>query len=189
MWYKEEPEGLKRDELLELYILVERRERSFREDLFRFTNFYSAVCYAILAVTLSGFMSLYDRGPVIFCLAFGPTLTLCMCFLGIRVTGRIYRRIIEEISSKAKLENALGLDRPLSIAQYLGNSRIWSDDECLLPSRHAKRRMRENTSEKFIEQAARGGFKRDNFVYFALIGVFSVLLGIAILARGLWAAL
>lgn len=181
MWYKTDPEGLKWEEVIALYKIVDQRERAFREDLFHFTNFYSAVCYAILAVTLSGFLSLYGKGSVILALLFGPALTLAMCVLGIRVTSRIYRRIIEEISTKAKLENVLGLDSPLRIAQYLGEKPIWEEDSSILSPRHAQRRLRQNGSAGFIDTAAKSGFYKDNRVYFGLIAISSILLTIAII--------
>ena len=184
MWYKVDPNGFRNDELLRLYQIVDVRERSYRDDLFRFTNFYSAVCYAILGITLSGFISLHDKGWISIALLFGPILTLCMCLLGMRVTGRIYHRIVEEISTKAKLENLLGLDKPLTITQFLGKEPCWPKDEALLPPRHAERRWREDNSAQFIAGASRSGFYRDNRLYFILIGIFSVLLGLSILAVG-----
>lgn len=176
MWYAKNPEGFERDELLSLYRVVDQRERAFREDLFRFTNFYSAVCFAILGITLSGFVNLYKQGLILLALSFGPALTLCMCYLGLAVTGRIYHRIVEEISVKAKLENALGLDRPLQVKEYLGEKNIWEQDNCLLAPRHATRRTQDPCSDDFIKASGVKGFARDNRFYFGIIAAFSVLL-------------
>lgn len=185
MWYSVDANGFRWDELINLYRISDLRERSYRDDLFRFTNFYSAVCYAILGVTLSGFISLYGKGLILLALLFGPILTFAMCALGLRVTGRIYQRIVEEISTKAKLENILGLDKPLSITQFMGKEAIWPQDECILPPRHAKRRVREQNSADFIATSAKGGFYRDNRMYFGLIAIFSVLLAITIVVTAI----
>lgn len=187
MWYSIDNNGFKWNEILDLYRIVEQREQAFREQLFRFTNFYAAVCYAILGVTLSGFFSLYSHGAIVLCLLFGPLLTLCMCFLGLRVTSRIYHRIVEEISVKAKIENALGLDRPIPITQFMGKDPVWPQDESLLPPRHTQRRFQNTNSASFIESSAHKGFYRDNRLYFWLIGAFSILMGLAILLNGILA--
>lgn len=180
MWYVQDPKGFRQDELLELYKIVEKRERGFREDLFRFTNFYSAVCYAILALTFSGFISLYSKGMVTLCLILGPLMTLWMCLLGLRVTKSIYRRIMREVSMKAKLENALGLDRAMLISEFLGEKAIWQNDTSLIPNRHAEKRLACPTSDDFIESFMKSGFYRDNHTYFTIIACFSVILAVAI---------
>ena len=185
MWYVIDPDGFNRDELLALYKLVENRERAFREDLFRFTNFYSAVCYAILAVTLSGFISLHDKGPILLCLIIGPVLTLLMCLLGIQVTSRIYQRVVREISIKVKIENALGLDQQIHLSRFSGKKIQWEQDEALLPNRHVAKRSEYQDSRTFIDSTARGGFSRDNRTYFAIIGLFSIILAIIIVATNL----
>jgi hypothetical protein len=185
MWYTIDQNGFRWDELINIYRISDSRERSYREDLFRFTNFYSAVCYAILGVTLSGFVSLHSKGPIVLALLFGPVLTFFMCILGLRVTGRIYQRIVEEISTKAKLENLLGFDKPLAVSQFMGKEAIWPQDDCILPPRHAARRMREQSSAEFIATSAKGGFYRDNRMYFGLIKIFAVLLAITIIVTAI----
>ena len=139
MWYTKDPNGFHRDELLHLYKIYDQREKSFRDDLFRFTNFYSAVCYAILAMTLSGFVSFYGKGMILLWLLLGPTLTFCMCLLGVRVTRRIYHRIMKELSVKIKIENILGLDGPIPVEQFLGKVETWAEDNALLPTRYTEK--------------------------------------------------
>ena len=185
MWYAIDADGFNREELLGLYRLVEQRERAFREDLFRFTNFYSAVCYAILAMTLSGFVSLYGKGPILLSLLLGPALTLLMCLLGIRVTTRIYLRVVREISIKIKIENALGLDRQIRLGRFCGEKTLWEQDQALLPGRHIIKRGEHQNSQTFIDASVKGGFSRDNRTYFAIIGFFSVILAIVIAVTSL----
>lgn len=181
MWYTiDTTNGYDRKELISLYEIYEKRERGLREDLYRFTNFYSAVCYAILAATLSGVVSLYNK-PIVIGLLFGPILTLFMCFLGIRVTKRIYKRIMYELSVKIKLENILGFDKPLLVAKFLGQEKVWENDQGLLPWRHAEKRQEHNNSKDFISSLAKSGFYMDNFIYFGLIAIFSFALGITII--------
>ena len=182
---KKNPDGFSSKELLTLYRLVDQREKSFREDLFRFTNFYSAVCYVILAMTLSGILSLYSKGPSILILIFGPAFTLCMCYLGFRVTSRFYRRIIEEISVKVKVENALGLDSAIPLTEFLAEKSVWEKDESFLPERLAKRRFRDEGSSDFIHSACKGSLYRDNRMFFGLIALFSIILLIVIITLGM----
>lgn len=182
MWYVQNPTGFTREELLKLYTLVEEREKSFREELYRFVNFYSAVCYAVLGLTLSGLFTLYaQKGRVSLLLLFGPALAVIICMLGLRVTARTYRRIIEEISYKAKLEHLLGLDGTIPVQECLGTTLIWPDDQSLIAGRHAQRRYQETGSGSFIEASAKRGLYKDIRWYFGLIGAFSVLLGLVIL--------
>lgn len=183
MWYKIDKEGFSREELIRLYSVVETRTRGFREDLFRFTNFYSAVCFAILGITLSGFVNFYGKGfPVLFFL-FGPITTIMMCFLGLRVTNQIYRRIQQETSMKAKIENALGLDQAMPVTKFYGEKVIWENDDSLIPTRHAERRFLEADSSHFVDAGSRkkGGVNKNNKLYFGIIGAVSVLLIVTII--------
>jgi len=180
MWHRQDPEGLSREDLLHLYQLVENREKAFRDDLFRFTNFYSAVCYAILAGTISGLITFHTKGAILMALLLGPILTFSVCVLAIRATGDIYKRIIEEVAVKAKLENALGLDCCLAVKEFQGTHTIWKEDTSLIPTRHAKRRLREEASEAFVKKSAVGGVYKENRFYFRMIGFFSLVLAAAV---------
>lgn len=191
MWYKEDPNGYTWNELITLYQIVDKREMGFREDLYRFTHFYSAVCYAILAVTLSGFVTLYTKGQaglILMTLLMGPFLTLCMCILGIRVTSHIYKRILKEISVKAKLENALGLDNKIPINKFMGKSPIWTEDESFLSKRHAEKRLKDSNSDAFVNSLRKSGFHRNNRAYFGIIAIFSLILSILIILSSLHSA-
>lgn len=176
MWHHQDPDGFQREELLQLYTLLEGREKAFRDDLFRFTNFYSAVCYAILGVTLSGLVTLYSKGTILLVLVTGPFLALSVCWLAVRATGDIYRRILEEVAMKAKVENALGLDCSLPVQQFLGTQVIWPEDQCVMPTRHAARRLKEQSSHAFVKNSAVGGIYRENRFYFGIIALASILL-------------
>ncbi len=186
MWYLQKEDGFTRENILKLYELVESREKSFREELYRFVNFYSAVCYAVLGLTLSGVFTLYaQKGRVSLLLLLGPILSTMICGLGIRVASRTYRKIIEEISYKAKLEHLLGLDGPVPVQECLGVQPVWVEDESLLSTRHAKRRLEESNSVDFVNKSSRRGLFRDIRVYFGLIGGFSVLLAVVIIGARL----
>ncbi|WP_372370863.1 hypothetical protein [Candidatus Uabimicrobium sp. HlEnr_7] len=187
MWYKIDKGGFSKEELIRLYSVIETRTRGFREDLFRFTNFYSAVCFAILGITLSGFVNSYDKGfPVLFFL-FGPITTIFMCFLGLRVTNQIYRRIQQETSMKAKIENALGLDQEIPLVRFYGSKTIWEEDNSVIPTRHAERRFLEPDSSGFVDAGSRkkGGVNKNNKLYFGIIGLVSIILIITIVAFAL----
>lgn len=181
MWYVQKEDGFTREELLKLYTLVENREKNFRDELYRFVNFYSAVCYAVLGLTLSGVFTLYaQRGRVSLLLLFGPVLAVLICFLGLRVISRTYRRIIEEIAYKAKLEHLLGLDGALPVQECLGTQTPWPEDEAVISTRHAQRRNDEVRSVDFIAASSKRSLARDLKWYFGLIGTFSFLLAIVI---------
>lgn len=183
MWYCQSESGFSREQILKLYELVEGREKSFREELYRFVNFYSAVCYAVLGLTLSGVFTLYaQKGRVSLLLLFGPVLSTMICVLGVRVASRTYRKIIEEISYKAKLEHLLGLDGALPVTECLGVTPVWSGDQSLLSTRYAKRRLEESNSVDFIAKSSKRGLFLDIRMYFGLIGAFSVILGVVIVA-------
>ncbi len=186
MWYQVNPKGFSYEHLLELYRILDQREQSFREDLFRFTNFYSAVCLAILGITLSGFLALYSKGSVSLFLLLGPAFSLGMCLLGLRVTGQIFRRINEEISTKAKLENILGLDRSIMVNEFLGEKPAWPEDNTFLPARHAARRFDEPSTQAFFKSGSKtkGGFNTNNKLYFGMIGAFSIVLMLVIVVFG-----
>jgi hypothetical protein len=177
MWYVQKEDGFTREELLKLYILVENREKNFRDDLYRFVNFYSAVCYAVLGLTLSGVFTLYaQKGRVSLLLLFGPILAVLICFLGLRVVSRTYRRIMEEIAYKAKLEHLLGLDGVIPVQECLGEGTPWQEDAAVISTRHANRRNDEASSTAFVNASSKRGIARDLRLYFGLIGLFSFLL-------------
>ena len=170
-WFRSgESGGWKRDELLTLYQIVEAREKSFRDELFRFVNFYSAVCYAILALTISGFVSYFlQKGKISLIFLIGPIITLFICAMAIRVTRKNYRRIMEDTSTKIKLEHLLGLDCQLPLSYELSSSPIWPKDKGLLPPRHTERRYREDFSGDFIRDTASRGMYREIRYFFGVI--------------------
>ena len=187
MWYEEKSDGFSRSELLKLYQFVEGREKAFREELYRFVNFYSAVCYAVLGLTLSGFFAMYSKnGKTSLFLLFGPFLALIVCILGIRVASRTYRRIIEEVSTKAKLEHLLGLDGKIAVLTCEGDSPIWTEDQALISTRHAKRRLEEKNSKDFIKKSSRRGLFREIRLYFGSLALFTILLSAVIIALRFW---
>ncbi len=184
LWYQiVEREGWERGELLQLYQIVEAREKSFRDELFRFVNFYSAVCYAILALTISGFVSYYlQKNKISLIFLFGPLTTLLICYMAIRVTRKTYWRIMEETSTKIKLEHLLGLDTKLPLASEITPKPIWPEDRALLPPRHTQRRQRDNFSGDFISDTARRGIYREIKYFFGLIALLCLAMSAAFTA-------
>ncbi len=180
-WFHSNPNGWSREELLQLYQLIDNREKNFREELFRFINFYSAVCYAILGLTISGAASFYiNKGKISLFFIFGPVLTLIICYLAIRVTKKTYHRIMEEVSVKIKLEHLLGLDSKIAV-QYLSVGKpVWPKDRALLPPRHWKRRFKEDFSGDFIRDTAPRGLFREIKNFFLLIAILCIILAAAI---------
>jgi hypothetical protein len=182
MWYIQSTEGFTRDELLKLYKFSENREKAYRDELYRFVNFYSAVCYAVLGLTLSGFYAIYtQKGNTSLLLLFGPMLAFLICALGIRVAFRTYNRIIEEISVKAKLEHLLGLDQPIRVMEIPNNTPIWTEDSSLISTRHAKRRCEESNSDTFIVTSSQRGLYREIRIYFGIIAFFTLVLTVIIM--------
>ncbi|MEM1010373.1 MAG: hypothetical protein AAGJ35_15375 [Myxococcota bacterium] len=179
MWYVQDDAGFTREQLLKLYTCIEEREKSYREELYKFVNFYSAVCYAVLGLTLSGGFTLYtQKGKVTLLLLFGPVVALLMCGLALRVTARTYRRIISEVGYKAKLEHLMGLDAPLAVREVPTGKPIWSEDQAVIATKHFNRRFQEDNTQAFVDKSSRRGLYAEIRNYFLLIG--AVTFGIAI---------
>ena len=117
--------------------------------------FYSSLISALFAGTVAGALQASATNHYLLLTA-GPAIVFALCILGRDGTGRFYRRFREAVSTRAKLEQALGLTLPLEVPDQ---AEVYWPGESLIPPRYLKARHEQPSSEKFIDSGLRTGYQ------------------------------
>lgn len=159
------------EKLLEIEI---KEEQHFLEAHQKRVAFYSSILSAILAATIAGAMKATSGIHYTLLLA-GPVLIFAIAHIARDGTFRIYQRFLEAVTIRAKIEQVIGLTKPISELSH--DAEYWVD-EPFIPSRHMQARRKENSTEDFIEASKRLGYHRStrNLLYtFQIVGFFILI--------------
>lgn len=104
----------------------------------------------------------------------GGILIIILSILAIKAYRSNYRRHLESIAKRAKLEDLLGLNDD----KYKGI--LYWKDETIILTRYIKDRIQYNNSEDFVKDRLNKGFApivKNIFISISLIGVLFIIIG------------
>ena len=110
-------EGLSHQDLLDLHTHYESVVKDMLDLCFQYLNFYTGLLVAILAATLTGFLSLKTGDIRFFALLLGPLLTVILATLGYRNVSVFYSRYIQAWVATINIESMLGIRYTSSLSQ------------------------------------------------------------------------
>jgi len=146
-----------RQELLKLYELAVNEEHHYLDAHQARISFYSGIVVAVLAATATGVFYVSTR-PHIAPLCFSPVVAFGLSALAIRATRRFYRRALESITVRAKIEQELGLAEARQSEQDTSGS-YWGS-EPIVPQRHIESRLTHKSSQDFVNHFLTRGYQR-----------------------------
>jgi hypothetical protein len=173
------PSGLRPENVLKLYEIACEEEKSFLEAHQNRVAFFAGLLSTVLAATLAGFFQAGAAYQLAGLLA-GPVIIVALARLATGATERFYRRFLEVVTVKAKLQHQLGLLLPRD-----GQGKWWMD-EPLVPTRHLTSRAENQSSDEFIKARLKSGYQASIIMFFELFKWVGILLVFGILARGLF---
>lgn len=174
--------AIEREELMRLYKLAIDEQHFYLEAHHRRTDFYSGLILALLTGTAVGLFQASKWYHYAY-LCIGPLLMFGFSYIATQATRRVYQRLLESITIRAKLEQQLGL----TSSQPRGDEVLqahWGS-EPLVPQRHIESHTRFESSSDFIAAHLSKGLQawaRRLFRVFQALSValFAGLLSLAI---------
>jgi len=142
--------GLDRKELMKIYELVISEERFFISEHHRKLAFYAGFISSMFAGVIAMIFranNLYHFLLLFWAVLFG---IIPACVAGYISSKNAYRRFLEAITMKAKLERVLGLENKINNVEE-GN---WMSNEQLISSRHLESRQDTDikTSNEWVKE-------------------------------------
>ncbi|MCK4659468.1 MAG: hypothetical protein KAV82_08090 [Phycisphaerae bacterium] len=161
------------DRLLKTYDLVVREEHYFLDAHQKRVAFCATLVLFLMAGTVVGvFMA--SRWYHFASLCAGPILVYVISSIARDACFRFYQRYLEAVTSRAKIEQDLGLTRPrLEPAQPDAEQDVYWAAEPIIAPRHVISRKHYHTSEDFIRSNMKRGFHRWTERLFRGLEVFS----------------
>lgn len=141
--------------LLRLYELTIQEHHYYSRTHQDRIAFFSGILSALLTATGAGFLQASEWYHFAF-LCVGPILICAISEIAIRGTSRMYRRLLETITVRAKIEQELGLTRPEPGAASTPDS-YWQL-EPLIPQRPLDDRRESESSDDFIKTRRPKGY-------------------------------
>ena len=145
------------DELLNIYELIVGEEHYFLEAHQIRVAFYTKIVLGIVAVTVAG-VFLASQWYHFAALCAGPILTYAISNIARDACFRFYQRFLETITTRAKIEQNLGMTQPQP--EQAGAEDAYWPAEPLVAARHVTSRKRYRSSEIFIVSSMKKGFHR-----------------------------
>ncbi len=175
-----------REELLKLYELAINEEHCYLDAHQKRIDFYTSILSALLTGTGIGLFQASEWYHFAF-LCIAPVLIFAVSSIAIQGTFRVYQRLLETITVRAKIEQELGLtSRQPSGAEDLDY--YWRS-EPIIPHRHIESRKKYESSKAFLDANVTKGLQLwagRLFRVFQWLS-FGVLLGL--LALAIWKGL
>jgi hypothetical protein len=148
-------------------------EHFYLELYYKELRFFWASIGVILAATIAGFMRVDSRVDYL-PLFIGPLMIWLISEALHDSLYRTYRRYLETIASRAKIEALMGLcDESILEMPYWGK-------EPILSNRHIKSRQAATSSESFVENNSKGGLYRKHGSLIKMISKLAIFLAISL---------
>ncbi len=164
-------------DLEELLSLVIDEEHWFLQAHQTRVAFYTSFISAVLAATLAGTLEA-TKSIHFVVLMVGPAIVFVVSIIAQDGTYRFYQRFLESVTTRAKLEQALGLTRP-SVDPKQAET-YWSG-EPLIPARYIDARISSASSYDFVQTHKHAGYHRPTRRLFIFFQALSILLLIILL--------
>lgn len=166
------------DELLKLLEISISEQHFYVEAHHKRIDFYSGLVLALFTGTAFGIYNASEPIHYIY-LIIVPILIFAFSIIAIKGTGRIYQRLLESITIRAKIEQMLGfVDNPLPSNEV--NQYYWGL-EPLIPNRHIESRTKFESSQAFITQHKSEGLQKWATVLFRVFQFTSIALAILLI--------
>jgi hypothetical protein len=140
---------LRREDLLKLCELAINEQHYYLDAHHKRIDFYTGILLALLTGTGVGFFKASEWYHFVF-LCIAPVLIFTFSTIAIQGTFRVYQRLLESITVRAKIEQGLGL----TSKQPGGadDSDTYWQSEPIIPYRHIKSRKDYESSKVFIDE-------------------------------------
>lgn len=169
---------MEHSDLLRLYeITAEDHRQSTQWQHERFA-FFVKLIVAVVAATIVGIFEASTWYHFAF-LSCGPIISALLAIFGRRSVLRSHDAILKAVTVRAKLDQQLGLTKPLAIPE--GEQDMYWDGEPLITPRHIKSRKDHKSSDDFIRSGSTGGDRITVKWFFGTIITFSVLMLLSLL--------
>jgi hypothetical protein len=168
----DQEESLSKKDLLNIYTLVVGEEQYFLKEHQVRVAFNSGIITLLFGGTVAGIFRVTEWYQLVF-LAFGPILIIIVSALAIDGTSRYYQRFLEAVTTKAKLQQKLGLINEPYSEKF--KCPYWSS-ESYMPIRHIENRKKYESSQSFIENHSKKGYQRYVIRLFRCFQVLGILM-------------
>ena len=126
--------------------------------------FYSSIIAALVGGTIAGAIKVENK-HIYLLLIVGPLIVFILAHLARKGTERFYKRYLESVFTRAKIEQALGLTKVPPSADT--TSDYWTS-ESFIPQRFIKARKDRPTSEEFVASRLTTGYQKStNQLFYA----------------------
>ena len=163
--------------LIRLYSIYSQDEYELIKALQNYLKFFSGLILATIGAAFFIFEKIYDPLIRSFGLAIGGFFVLGVSFLGYNAAKSNYRRQLESIVKRFKIECLLGLD---NIEKYCDE--VFMKNEPLILDRYKKdfESYGKKSSSEFVKEMQKKGFMRIIIWFYS----FTAIIGIVLLAIG-----
>jgi len=176
-------EELQKNDYLKLFELCLSEEHYFNEAHHKRAQFFSGFLSAIFLGTITGFFTAKNWYEYLF-ICVGPILAIIIAKISISATRRYYRRCLETIAYRAKIEYILGFYKPISsmVNNEKGKTQKWYESESLLHLRYEEDRDKARSSIDFTEKGIHSTYQKNTemlFIAFIILNeilIFSALI-------------
>lgn len=167
---------LRNGDILNLYKIVIEEEHFFAREHQSRIEFFVGIISALMTVTVVGAFRAKIWYEYLFVIV-GPILILVVSEIAIEGTFRLYRRFLESITMRAKIEQIIGLTK-----ETVSHDRneYWPS-EPIIPSRYLQARHASTSSEEFIEKLSKAGYHKNSKYLFRVFQIVSVIMFLSLI--------
>jgi hypothetical protein len=165
-------------DLLKLYEIVVEEEHHFTKTYQERLAFYSGLITALIAATVAAAFQASEWYHFA-ALCAGPVLLLVVSTSGHRATFGLYRRFLEAVTMRAKIEQEMGLTEPRPVRGDATNT-FWAS-EPIVPTRQLEYRKRRESSKEFVNELLKKGHQEVASLLFRTVAAVSLLMLAALL--------
>jgi hypothetical protein len=164
-----------RTEPLDMELLKFLYEKNLQEEHFNLDEqqkriaFFAGLISAIFGGTIAGMLHATHLEELA-ALSLGPVLIIALARMACRAAGRFYRRFLEVISLRAKIEFELGLAGERDLAPH------WMGSGPLIAKRHFESRISRKDDQEFVLRNERGGYQAITVGLFRTTEVIAAIL-------------
>lgn len=174
--------GVDSEELLRLYEVTVGEINFYLEAHQKRIEFYSGLVSALMTVTAVGLFQASNWYHYAYLCA-SPMLIYAVSTIAVQGTRRVYQRLLECITMRAKIEQALGLTDVLTVDK--GTDSYW-DSEPLVASRNIDSRKRYETSQAFVDAHLEKGLQLWATRLFQILQLLSAVLFVGFASLTVW---